>query len=145
MKRVDARSGLEMLSEAECQEHLTSQAIGRLAVVAGHDPEIFPVNYVMDGPNVAFRTAAGTKFNASVRSTRVAFEIDGFDEETRSGWSVIVRGRADEVLSSAERLRLDGLGLRPWADGERDIWLVIRPEVVTGRRVGAAPDRFASG
>ena len=30
-----------------------------------------------------------------VRRTNVAFEIDGFAEETKSGWSVLIRGFAE--------------------------------------------------
>lgn len=103
-----------MLSDEECMERLRTERVGR--------------------------TAAGTKFHGAVRSSRVAFEIDGFDQDTRTGWSVIVRGRADEVLRSADRIRLAELELHPWAASERDICLVIRPEVVTGRKVSPQQD-----
>lgn len=139
MKLRDARSGLEILSCDECQALLHAGQVGRLAVASHGEPEIFPVNYAMDGGNVVFRTAPGTKLDAAVRTSRVAFEVDGIDPQTETGWSVIVRGRADEVLRASERRRLEELPLRPWADGEKDNWLFIRAEIVSGRRVGPPP------
>ena len=136
MRLTDDRTGIEVLSTDDCQALLESQQVGRLAVISNQEPQIFPVNYAMDGPNVLIRTAGGTKLDGSLRATRVAFEIDGIDEQTAAGWSVVVRGRADEVLRASERERLAGLGLRPWADGPKDNWVLIRPERVTGRRVG---------
>jgi len=34
----------------------------------------------------------GSKFHALLRSADAAFEIDGIDEGSRTGWSVIMRG-----------------------------------------------------
>jgi nitroimidazol reductase NimA-like FMN-containing flavoprotein (pyridoxamine 5'-phosphate oxidase superfamily) len=135
MRWTDDRAGTELLNSDECLDLLHTQVVGRLAVVADHEPHIFPVNYVMDGQIVAIRTAEGMKLDHSVRSTRVAFEIDGYDEATRSGWSVVVRGRAEEVLRAADRQRLAALDLRPWAAGDKDNWLIVRPERISGRRI----------
>lgn len=135
MQLIDGRTGLERLTREECLERLGSQQVGRLAVVSASRPLIFPVNYAMDGEAVVFRTAEGTKFDAAVREMSVAFEIDEFDPARREGWSVVVTGRAEEVVSEAHRNRLTHLPLRPWAAGEKDNWLTIVPTAITGRRV----------
>lgn len=137
MQLIDERTGLERLTREECLERLGSQQVGRLAVVSSARPLIFPVNYALDGESVVFRTAAGTKFDAAVREMAVAFEIDEFDAEHHEGWSVLVTGRAEEVVSEAHRNRLANLPLRPWAAGAKDNWLAIVPTAITGRRVHA--------
>jgi nitroimidazol reductase NimA-like FMN-containing flavoprotein (pyridoxamine 5'-phosphate oxidase superfamily) len=115
---------------------LAAVAVGRVAVVVDGHPEIYPVNYALDGDSVVFRTAEGTPLNhASL--TQVAFEVDEVDETTRTGWSVMVKGQADDiggaVDATSERRRR--LPLATWAPGERDRWFVIRPREVTGRRL----------
>ncbi len=135
MQLIDDRTGLERLSREECLVRLRGQQVGRLAVVSAARPLIFPVNYAMDGEAVVFRTAPGTKFDAAVREMSVAFEIDEFDIERHEGWSVLVTGRAEEVVSEAHRNRLANLPLRPWAAGEKDNWLTITATAITGRRV----------
>jgi hypothetical protein len=107
-------------------------------------PVIRPVNYVFDEPSqsVMFRTALGSKFHALLRSADAAFEIDGIDETSRTGWSVIVRGVTDEVTDPSEVRRLDGLGLEPWAPGPKAHWVHIRAWTVSGRRIVLAADRM---
>ena len=55
---------------------------------------VLPVNHVMDGNDPVFRTARGSKLSAAEGQDVVAFEADAYDERTRSGWSVLVNGRA---------------------------------------------------
>ena len=54
-------------------------------------PVIFPVNYVLDGDVVVFRSDPGTKLDGATLA-RVAFEIDHVDRDLKSGWSVVVQG-----------------------------------------------------
>jgi hypothetical protein len=68
-------------------------------------------------------------------SGQAAFEIDGTDPGTESGWSVIVQGPVEEITGAAEIARLEGVGLRPWAPGEKPHWLRVRATVVSGRRI----------
>ena len=50
-----------ILDEHECWEHLTSHQLGRLVTHVGDVLDIFPVNYVLDGRSLVFRTAEGSK------------------------------------------------------------------------------------
>jgi nitroimidazol reductase NimA-like FMN-containing flavoprotein (pyridoxamine 5'-phosphate oxidase superfamily) len=130
------RTGLEVLSAQECDRLLAENVIGRVAFVADGEPVVLPVNYRLHRGAVVFRTARGEKLEAAARRAPVAFEIDGWDPDTQTGWSVLVRGVAEEVLDEDQVAELETLGLRPWADSpQRRIWVRIRREDVTGRRV----------
>jgi uncharacterized protein len=127
------------LTKDECFRLLSAQHLGRLALADDHGPIALPVNYVLDQHTVLFRTDEGTKLDAATRGARVAFEIDGVDEATRTGWSVLVRGEAAPVTDQAELARIRALPLYPWAPGAKDHYIRILPALLTGRRI-ALPD-----
>jgi uncharacterized protein len=129
-------AGLETLTFDACLRLLASVPLGRVGFFADGEIVILPVNHAMDGQDVVFRTAHGSKLTAAEEQDLVAFEADHYDEQTRSGWSVLVTGRAAMVYEEAVIRRLDRLGLRPWAAAvERPFWIRIRPTSVTGRRI----------
>jgi nitroimidazol reductase NimA-like FMN-containing flavoprotein (pyridoxamine 5'-phosphate oxidase superfamily) len=130
------------LTKSECFELLARVHLGRVAVVDDRGPIVFPVNFVLDRHMVVLRTDEGTKLDAAIRGSRVAFEIDGIDAAARTGWSVVVRGEAVEVTSPAELARLRKLPLHPWAPGAKTHYVRILPAVLTGRRI-CAPRRPA--
>ena len=139
MTQVD-RNGLEVLDRDECVRLLAADEIGRLAVNVGHSPTILPINYRMDGEAVVFRTDWGTKLEMGRRAP-VSFEIDSFDRDHRTGWSVVVSGRLEEVdeYDAETYNRVHLLPVEPWAGGEKPHWVRIVPGRITGRRVGPAP------
>ena len=95
---------------------------------------ILPVNYVVDGQDPVFRTARGSKLSAAEGRNLVTFEADEYDEQTQSGWSVVVTGRAEVIYEDAEIDRLSQLGLHPWVTAvERPFWIRIRANAVSGR------------
>jgi uncharacterized protein len=132
-------SELRDLSREECLELLAANHVGRLAVSGKDAPVIRPVNYAFDEPSqsVVFRTAPGSKFYALLRQNTAAFEVDGIDQEKRTGWSVIIVGATEEVTTPSDVRRLDTLGLDHWAPGERPHWVRIRAWTVSGRRIAA--------
>jgi len=134
----EARGELLDLSREECLRLLAEHSFGRLAV-SMHEgaPVIRPVNYAFDVPtqSVVFRTGRGSKFHALVQAADAAFEIDGVDEDARTGWSVIIRGVTAEVTKASEIRRLDALGLQTWTPGSSGHWMHIRARTVSGRRI----------
>lgn len=139
MERVE-RGPLIELSREECIALLRSVPVGRLALsTRDGTPIIRPVNFGYDerSQSVVFRTAAGSKLHALLHSRKAAFEVDGFDAEARSGWSVIVLGAPEDVTAPAEVRRLESLGVEPWAAGEKPNWVRIRARTVSGRRIVA--------
>jgi len=129
-------SEMLVLARDECLRLLASNSFGRLAV-AMDSPVIRPVNYVFDEPSqsVAFRTADGSKFHAMVINGNAAFEIDGIDPGSRTGWSVIIVGMTEEVTNPSELRRLDRMGLETWTPGRKAHWMRIRAWTVSGRRI----------
>jgi uncharacterized protein len=130
------RARWEELTKGECFELLAGEHLGRIALVDDQGPIILPVNFVVDRHTVVFRTGEGTKLDAAMRFRRVAFEVDGTDAATRTGWSVVVRGEAVEVTDPAELARLRELPLYPWAPGARHRYVL--PAVLTGRRISVS-------
>jgi nitroimidazol reductase NimA-like FMN-containing flavoprotein (pyridoxamine 5'-phosphate oxidase superfamily) len=125
----------EMTGE-ECARLLSDGRVGRLGVIADGELVILPVNYVYDGEAVVFRTDAGLKLQ-SAPQRHVAFEVDDVDEETGTGWSVLIRGYAREITRAIDRRSeaLLRLPVTPFAPGEKSHWIEIVPETVTGRRL----------
>lgn len=132
--RIEARTGLEELDRDECLTLLAHAPLGRLGVVIGGRPLVFPVNFTLDGHVIVFRTAAGTKLHAA-RNGPVAFEVDGIDGAYHTGWSVIALGDAEQVTDPSEIARLERLPLTPWCEAAKPVWVRIRPTALTGRRI----------
>ncbi|MFC5381962.1 pyridoxamine 5'-phosphate oxidase family protein [Aquipuribacter nitratireducens] len=132
---TDTQNAMEELPEERCWALLDAAEVGRLAVVVDSAPDIFPVNHVVVGRSVVWRTAAGTKLFAA-EGDEVAYEVDGTDDEGRA-WSVVAKGVAqevdDEVVAEAATR-----ALHPWLDSEKQhVLAVVRPSV-TGRRFRVA-------
>jgi uncharacterized protein len=123
------------LTEDQCLVLLGSHDLGRLAFDAEGRVEILPVNYGIQGRVIVFRTNAGTKLAAVRSGAAVAFEVDGWDPASGVGWSVVAKGRAEEITTNpgraAEHLRW--VPVHPAAPGERWHWIGIMPTEITGR------------
>lgn len=125
----------EEIPPHDCLHLLAGEEVGRLVVVTDHRPQVFPVNYALDGAAVVFRTGPGTKLVA-VAQALVAFEVDRL--EGSRPWTVTVRGWAQEITSAdgpGLRERLAALHVRPWASGDRLHYVRIQPETITGLRL----------
>ncbi len=130
-----------VLSEDGSWDWLASVALGRLAVCIGGQPEILPVNFVVEDRTVLFRTSEGTKLFAAVASDKVAFEADGYN--VADGWSVIIKGRAQVLDAAREIEKVDRTQLMPWIATLKPHYVRVIPSEITGRyfRFGPEPDR----
>ena len=129
-----ATTGVE-LSESECWDVLRGSSVGRLAVSILNKPDIFPVNYGIDGESIVVNTAPGTKLAAAVSDEMVAFEVDRIDGERHRGVSVVIRGPATEVETLEELMHVEDL-VEPWDPSDKRRYLRIVPHEMTGRRIG---------
>ena len=129
-----APPGTEVLLREECYELLATATVGRIVFVWDGWPVALPVNYVLDGDDVVFRTGLGTKLLAAGGRPRVAFEVDAVDGRYESGWSVLLHGTAAEVTDQEGRRRAGG-SVRAWARGPKEHWVRVRALQVTGRRL----------
>jgi uncharacterized protein len=130
----------ESLSADTCHELLLTQDVGRLAVVVGGYPEVFPVNYTIVRDRVVIRTDPGAKL-AHARFERVCFQVDELDMARRTGWSVLVKGIVHELKKGdrhAEELDFAAAKISSWAGGAKSHILVVTPMSVTGRRIVGA-------
>ena len=126
--------GMTELPVTECWTLLRQHEVGRLAVSIADHPDIFPINYVVDGESIVFRTGAGTKLAAAVLGKGVAFEIDGYDALAGDAWSVVIKGHARQVEHMLEYFDAEDLPLFPWHAAPKPDIVRIEPEEVTGRR-----------
>jgi len=134
----------EVISAAECLQLLATEEVGRLGVIVDGRPDIFPVNYTVDGDGILFRTADGSKLEGALHGP-VVFEVDQLSRESRTGWSVVVHGTA------ATYTRFDTPDRRetrqPWLDTIKPHLIRLAPTRITGRRIqiSRASDDPASG
>lgn len=127
-----------VLSESECWSLLGSVTLGRLVTDVDGEPEIFPINFVVQHRTVLFRTAEGTKLTSAAINRNVLFEAD--DTTISEGWSVILKGmaqtpRTDDDIQDAERA-----WLYPWTATPKPHFVRIRPLRITGRRFVFGPE-----
>ncbi|WP_285240453.1 pyridoxamine 5'-phosphate oxidase family protein [Pseudarthrobacter sp. MEB009] len=124
----------ETLSPAECWDYLQSSYIGRLAVINGTSPEIFPVNYLAVNGTLVFRTAPGTKLRALATGAAVALETDGLNAYGTEVWSVVVKGIPAPFEGDLTSLAEADPDRQPWAPGLKDHFVQIAPTEISGRR-----------
>ena len=130
----ESSTQVQKLEHHECWALLRTVSVGRLAVLVEGRPDIFPVNFTVDGGTLVFRTAQGTKLSAASGDSAVAVEADGVDADTGMAWSVVIKGTAALVKSTEEVLDTSRLYLFPWQAGRTDAFVRITPDSVTGRR-----------
>lgn len=131
-------NGLAVLNRDECLRLLGQAVVGRIGLTVGALPTILPVNFALLGEDVVIRTGWGAKLRAATDHQVVCFEVDGFDRPTHTGWSVLATGRAEVVEDPAQLARVRALALEPWAPAPRDHYVVLRTELLSGRRIGPA-------
>jgi nitroimidazol reductase NimA-like FMN-containing flavoprotein (pyridoxamine 5'-phosphate oxidase superfamily) len=138
---MDARQdATEILNESECWELLEHTAVGRLAVDIAGQPDIFPINFIVDNNGIVFRSAAGTKLAGAVLNRVVAFEIDGYEPEDRTAWSVVIKGNATPIERMQEVFDAEDLPLFPWLAWEKPNFVRVDPTSITGRRYHIVDD-----
>ena len=75
---------------------------------------------------------------AALRGAPVALEVDGVDETRQVGWSVVVRGRAEEVTDEDQVAELRQTPLLAWHPGPVPRYVRINASQVIGRRIKIA-------
>jgi hypothetical protein len=131
---VEIADGVNVLSEDECWQLVNDAQVGRLAFAVAGEQEIFPVNFVVDGRALLFRTAEGTKLAGLTVSSHVAFEVDSYEPDTGEAWSVVFKGQAERLDHFPDIYAAEGVPIFPWQASPKQ-WIVrIVPAKVTGRR-----------
>ncbi len=133
---------VERLSDQACWDRLAGEALGRLVTHVGEVLDIFPVNYVVDGASLVFRTAEGSKLTELTINDEVLFEVDA--HSATDAWSVVVRGRAERLTTNDEVQAADALPLKPWIPTLKYNYVRITPRSLSGRAFARSgePDRY---
>ncbi|TDC73058.1 pyridoxamine 5'-phosphate oxidase family protein [Actinomadura sp. 7K507] len=131
------QSGLEILNRDECLALLRRATIGRIVFTHHALPAVQPVNFILDRRAIVMKTSPTSRLATAAADTIVAFEVDEFDAEARTGWSVVAVGHTQRATDPADIAFLEALPLESWAPGRRDTFIRIRPELITGRRIGS--------
>lgn len=122
------------LSRVECLSLLGSVPIGRVVFTAGALPGVRLASHLADGGQIVIHAGLGSAVSPGPDGTGpvLAYEADQVDAAGRTGWSVVVVGRAslvtDEELAARYR---ESLG-PAWVDGQASQVITITPELVSG-------------
>lgn len=132
-------TSLRILTREQCLALLPTVPVGRVGVSIDALPVILPVNFLLVDNWILFRTVPGTKLDAAMIRSVVAFQADEHAPDGSWGWSVLVRGYAHD-LKDGISIAAAAL-LRAWAfpHGEANHVVGIETTMVSGRRFGALP------
>jgi nitroimidazol reductase NimA-like FMN-containing flavoprotein (pyridoxamine 5'-phosphate oxidase superfamily) len=131
----------QQLDEAECLRLIAPGGVGRIGYSGRFGPTILPVNFALHGQTIVFRTGQHSPMGEDLRTGiadaeyKVAFEVDEISPATREGWSILVQGAVHHVDSAAELAAVRQLGVQAWPGGEKDLFIRIVPDRITGRRI----------
>ena len=133
--------GLDVLSPEECRELLRGEQIGRVGFNQRGQTVILPVNYAFVAGSILFRTSVGSKLDIAQARSPASFEIDDWDTANRTGWSVLVKGHAEEVTDEWFVSICEHFDVEPWADQiPRDHWVRLTADETTGRWIFRVPE-----
>jgi len=91
---------------------------------------VVPVNYIVDGEVIVFRSDPGEKLDR-LHEAPASFQIDFVDPIHHTGWSVLVQG----IAHRASATEVEHLDIESWAGGEKSHWVRVVPHAITGRRL----------
>ena len=136
-----AAATTQLLAEAECLRLLAAGGVGRIGYTGRFGPTILPVNFALQDQTIVFRTGQHSPMGEDLRTGiadaeyKVAFEVDEISPATREGWSILIQGSAHHADSGTELADAQRSGVQAWAGGEKDLFIRIVPDRITGRRI----------
>jgi nitroimidazol reductase NimA-like FMN-containing flavoprotein (pyridoxamine 5'-phosphate oxidase superfamily) len=137
MNDLWTRGQLKEIGRDECFELLESTSVGRIGYCTIRGAVILPVNHAVIGCEIVVRLEPSGQTARYLRDNApgpdLSFEVDQFDDDTRSGWSVLVTGTA-RAVDAEGLLRVTDRPV-PWPSGGFWEYVRIHPNRVTGRRL----------
>jgi uncharacterized protein len=120
----------------ECWHLLHTAEVARVAWNGASGVAIVPVNYVVAGGALWFRTTPYSQLARECSGQWVAVEVDGVNRAEGTGWSTVVRGVAEfrDVDDAPEHLA----EFQVWPSGPRPLFVRVEPAEVTGRKLVVA-------
>ncbi|SDD63457.1 pyridoxamine 5'-phosphate oxidase family protein [Auraticoccus monumenti] len=128
------------LGRFQCEELLAQHHLARVALNGRGGLRIHPVSYRFHDQSVVFRTTPDSVLGGLAHPQPVAVLVDQLDEESRSGWSVLLQGTSRGISDLTELAHLWTVDeLSPWGVGVHTVFVEVRAEHVTGRAFSAGP------
>jgi len=129
---------IQELDQDECRDLLKVGRFARIAFDSGERLDLLPVNYAYDDGIILISTSEGSGLSSIVDRPFV-MEADYHDDTYQTGWSVVVRGTAQEA--TPEQLKAFGTRLpSSWAGADgTSVHIAISADEVEGRRVRLFP------
>ncbi len=122
------------LDPEECWELIGPAPVGRLVWQGEEGLSVATLNFAVDRGSILIRTIAYGSIARECDDSPVAFQVDHADEATRTGWSVLMRGRAH--VEYGETVPIDTIDA--WPEGSRLLAVRVVADRVSGRRLTAA-------
>lgn len=130
------RVAAEHIEQQECRDLLqTKSKVGRVAFVVDGKPMVLPVNYRAEQDSVVICIGEGIMLDHLTGNAPAAFEVDVYTVGSRSGWSVLVQGRAVEVTDAQDLEQLQYSPLKSWVTSPNGHWIRISIDEISGRRI----------
>jgi uncharacterized protein len=125
-------SGRADIPTWECYELVARCSVGRLCFMDGDTPIAYPVSFKLHQSEagahvVIIRTGAASLIAA--HSGPASFEVDDIDIETRTAWSVLLRGTTHRIYDPANLPTPE-----PWFGEGIRVWTQLDVSSATGRR-----------
>ena len=130
---VDA-DGIATLDDATCIRLIRQEHVGRLGLSVRGLPVVLPVNYVLDGRTIVFRSEFGDKTRAAELAVVACVGVDQFDHFAHSGWTVLATGRL-ALVSARRSAEYDRLPLAARALRAETQFIEMPIELLSGRVV----------
>jgi uncharacterized protein len=127
------------LDDDECRALLKTVTSGRLALSVRALPVVLTVNYLVQEPRLILSVTSGAGVRAACDGTVVAFQVDGIDVPSETGWNVLVQGRARLLQTGAELVAAEEALSMIWADPDTNIYVSLGIDLMTGHRLGRGP------
>ncbi|MDV3209528.1 MAG: pyridoxamine 5'-phosphate oxidase family protein [Rhodococcus ruber] len=127
-----------VLSDEESWELLGTERIGRLVVVSDGRPDVFPINFAVRDRKLYCRTAEGSKLVELTLNAEGAFEADHVEQDR--AWSVVLHGRARNLVRYNEIQEAEELGLQAWVPTPKYNFVEVTASEISGRRFALVKD-----
>ena len=128
---------MKEIGRTECLELLGSTSVGRIAYCTPRGAVVLPINHAFIGGEIVVRVAASGQtaryLHDNAPGAGLTYEVDDYDDDDQTGWSVLVTGTA-RAVDAENVLDLTDRPV-PWPAGGFWEYVRIRPDRVTGRRL----------
>lgn len=124
---------LEVLGPRACRRLLDQVSVAWLAHCVDGAVHMVPVNFTVHGDEIVVRSGYGRSLTAVVEGRPITVAAGHFDEESRTGWSVTVTGRAH--LVGDPLVNPGAPAAEVWAELPATVPVAVAMTTVTGRRV----------